>query len=424
MSLPDLLSYKFSRAKPQDQEIFEHLYFDLSLKIYGMGEHFSWRPGYSWKNYYSRKLALLLQKFKPAQASPQGGVVFSNAYHNFNTELEKLGHTLFHPPWHDPLIARYAPGSLTIAARCHELRKEIAQKSVTELLAEDFFAKVRAFRPELKEYYAQMKTAAVIFPTDVCFFESMTISILKELKIPSMVFTHGLPAGYTEAENKSTDYLIVWGEEIKKNYVAQGVSADKVFVAGHPAYPQLPRHSLKSDLSRVLVLGQSVNSAFVKKVRLPDTSNLILYTEMVKEVLKSKGVKSAVLRPHPSMNKAFYRQLIDSNFYQLDENPSLGQSLAQSSLVIGPVSTSLIDAYMSGVNYFVFMPEVEGMDLVNYPLSPTFDRAHAADFLTAHNSTELAALIEKNPQQSFEKMQTLIRPQLDLSFMNKLLRRN
>ena len=320
MRIPDYLKYKYDQSSKEDQQIFDHLYFDLSYKIYGRGDHFAWHGKFSWKNYASRKLVLSYKNIKKKKVNSinSGPLILSNAYHNFNLELEKLGYQVFHPPWYDPLHANYSPASLNIAQECYEMRNKISQKTVNEILQPEFFNEVREFKKKLKDYFSQLNFSAAFFPNDICFFESIAVSILKELKIASLIIIHGLPAGYSEEENRSVDYLLVWGDEIKKNYVEHGFKAENIFVSGHPNYLQLYKGDLRSDLSQVLVLGQSFNACFVKEVNLGDCGNLILYTEMIKNALRSLGVKKARLRPHPSMSKKFYHEFIDLNFFEID----------------------------------------------------------------------------------------------------------
>ena len=87
-------------------------------------------------------------------------------------------------------------------------------------------------------------------------------------------------------------------------------------------------------------------------------NRLNVYIYEIGKVLKELGGK-AKLRMHPSENPDWYAKFIDTKFFVIDQD-KLSASLANSTLVIGPVSTLFIDAINFGVSYIVYEPVKNG----------------------------------------------------------------
>ena len=101
---------------------------------------------------------------------------------------------------------------------------------------------------------------------------------------------------------------------------------------------------------------------------------MIAYLYQVQSALKARGVLRARLRPHPSDNPAWFTKFIDNEFYTLDTRP-LANTLADSSLVVGPVSTVFLEAIQAGINYLVYEPGSLEVDTVGLERIPPFDRS-------------------------------------------------
>lgn len=193
------------------------------------------------------------------------------------------------------------------------------------------------------------------------------------MKLPTFNFIHGLPGIYNSIDYNRTDYLVVWGESIKNNFVKVGFDPDKIIVNGHPKYNILKlNHSLRFNLENILIITKSPNgSQFSESVILGDRSNLIFYLLSIKKVLEKLGVKSVRLRPHPGENIDWYYKYIDKNFFTRDYQ-NLGTSLKYSTLVIGGTSTTFLEALIEGINYVVYEPSFENNKLIDgfFPVAP------------------------------------------------------
>jgi len=254
-------------------------------------------------------------------------------------------------------------------------------------------------------------------------YEKMSVAIFKELGKKSFVFLHGLPGRYNNIDDNRADYLVVWGKKIKDLYVATGVDPDKIYISGHPGYGtyDFEKIKIRSGLDNILVLSKSMNGGqHSDGVRLSDRGNLILYLLKIEAVLKSIGVKSVRFRPHPSENIRWYYQYIDKNFFKTDNSASISQSLRSSSMVIGPTSSVFIDSLMNGVNYMVFEPSIEKIDITNYPLVPPFDKSDPR-VVVSFTEDELKTSLLNRDIVEISVLSDYVQDNFDISFIGELI---
>lgn len=228
------------------------------------------------------------------------------------------------------------------------------------------------------------------------------IDILKGINRPSFEFIHGLPGIYTPEITNRTDYICVYGDKIKQNYIKAGVDESKILVTGtskYSDYNSKQSHDLKNCLDDVLVFTTGACN-WVKhvwrseQIVVDDVGFILLYLYQVENVLKSLGVRKARLRPHPMNNKKWLECYIDNNFYIMD-NESLGNSLSHATLSIGPTSTSLIDSLTCGVNYVVFEPSENGVKINGGKGVPPFDGTDNS-IVIANNESDLLYVLKNN----------------------------
>jgi hypothetical protein len=257
--------------------------------------------------------------------------------------------------------------------------------------------------------------------TDQYFESKYLIEIFKILKKPSFIFSHGLPAIYSlEVDNRS-DYLMVWGERMKQNYVNIGFDSNKIFVVGNARYIKIKKtQKLRNTLDNVLIIPCSSLLWHQNEWNTPtliDRSMIILYLYEVQHVLEGLGVKHARYRPHPSINSKWVNGFIDNNFYQTDKD-SLNVSLGKSSLVIGAASTVFLEALMFGVNYIVYEPSENGVNMMRGRLIPPFDGSEGVEI--ARSKSKLKYLIKNNYQVNIDVLDGYMKP-LDLSILTSII---
>ena len=397
-----LLDY-LQNNQPEINNEIQLLKYELDHRIYCYGDHFQYpkekrliwsnllfvKLKYFLKNIYL--LSLLIGKSKDLDNK----TIVSNAYFSLNDRLADLDLNILRPI-HNPVINKKTIGNFKIFREFIWIDKKMRRADFKELLSHSFLKKLNLFIENLAQYYKSMNVSALIVPNDISFFEQLNIKAFKKIGKPSFIFLHGLPGRYNIYDDNQTDYLVVWSEKIKQHYVKIGFKSDKILVSGHPYYESLPVSFLRNNLDNILIISKSFNgSQYRDRVRLTDRGSLIVYLSQVQKILESQGVKQVRLRVHPSENIMWYFKFIDQDFF-IEDKESLRNSLEKSTLVIGPTSTVFLESIYYGVNYLVYEPTVNGLDLSGYPLVPPFDKSDSKA-LVANNEAELEKfIIEKN----------------------------
>lgn len=318
---------------------------------------------------------------------------------SLNKDLKSnLGFNLYSPVW-NAVDKNNVFGDLKSVLWYERTKDLIRNKDFNVFLDEKLHLYFEKFQIHLLNHYKEQNFRALFLYTDQYFYSKYSIEIFKKLGKPSFVFSHGLPGIYSlEVDNRS-DYLLVWSQKIKQNYIDIGFDSSKVKVIGNPNYSIIPkRQKLKSTLENILVI--PVSSANwhqheYDNVVLTDKSMVVLYLYQVQSVLKKMGVKKARFRVHPSIRKEWVYAFLDHSFYILDTE-SLAKSLSISTLVIGSTSTVLLDSLIRGVNYIVFEPiDKNQITLTGYKTVPPFDGSDEK-LMVANDEVELEKLLRFN----------------------------
>ncbi|MCZ2475106.1 hypothetical protein G9H61_06595 [Aquirufa ecclesiirivi] len=355
------------------------LKYELDQRCYYYGDHYlnSLEKKHSFKAELEKnaleKLIDAFVLFKSFSKTSQSAKILSTAYHNIPEKFKNEQFSFSRPPWN----YNKQPSNVfdfALYQKAKHLTKQIGSRSFEELFSEEFSHLMDGFSKQLEGYLVKNHFVANFLPADVGFFEKLSIQVGKQLGIPSFLFIHGLPAAYNSIENNRTDYLVVWGEAIKRNFVENGIASSKIIVAGHPAYSRPLHAKLRNEWNDILVVTKSIpGSQLSHHYAIKDRSNLIYYLGVLQQTLESIGVKSVRLRPHPSENIEWYKKWIDNRFYRMDVGP-LSTALDRSSLVIGPTSTLFVESLVKGVNYVVYEPYFfNGTGLDGNILVPPFD---------------------------------------------------
>ncbi len=364
--------------KEVNHDLYDCLKYELDQHIYYYGDHFKYPKEKLFINSKSvlkdLKTELLILKclIKRKRTSHKAKSIVSNAYFNVNSELTKLGYNVFPPVWKLSSDGMILTDRSTFL-KCKIISDIFQSDRFAFFLSKDFESIVTDFYSELCLNFKRNDIKGLIVPNDVAFFENISIKACKELDIPSFIFLHGLPGRYNLIDENRSDYLIVWGESIKENYVKTGFDPSKILVSGHPLYSKLPSRILRFSTDHILVLTKSMNGGqHSDGIILSDRGNTILYLIKIQRSLQQIGVKRIRYRLHPSENYLWYKRFLDPEFFILD-TLSLEQSLRMSTMVIGPTSTVMLESIYHGVNYLIFEPNNRGIDMLNYPLVPPFD---------------------------------------------------
>ena len=413
-----------------DKDIFDSLKYALDSKIYYYGDHFRYPNEIKNERYFLKSRLYSCQKdfkfllknifSKPEPIKNNGKKILFHSYFNvseFYDNLSSMKFDVYHPFW----INNKNLFELDSYKKYLDLRNGFENKNFHYLISKNFVDRIIEFKSTLTKKYKDFGFDGLIVPFDLPFFENISIQVFKELKKPSFVFLHGLPGVYNNIDNNRADYLIVWSEKIKDNFVKAGIDSNKIFVSGNAKYKlENFRKNLRFSLNNILIITKSMNGAqHGDEQILTDRGNLILYLYQIQNVLQKLGVKQVRFRPHPSENGNWYLQYLDKNFYKLDTE-NLKDSLNKSSLVIGPTSTVLLDSVTSGVNYVLYEPNADNVDLINYKLVPPFDGTDERVPL-ARTEEELKFLISDKKFVDIKFIEDYVKPDFNINFLKDLI---
>jgi hypothetical protein len=307
--------------------------------------------------------------------------IMSNAY----VSVSLPGVNVVRPPWAISFSTNIS-NSLAIFFVIENIQKELDKRRIKTLMSQEFKLVLLEFEKEMSKLFSEYKITALIVPNDMAFLENLSIKIAKKNNIPSFVYLHGLPARYNYIDDNRAEYLVVWGNGLKREYINGGVSRDKILTLKHPVYSNFDNVVLESTLDNVLVLTKAISGVPCNstEIVLPKRSVLLLYLELVKFNLQKLGVTKAQLRLHPSERKDFYEDGLPDDFFVINES-SKEEVLLKTSLVIGPTSTMILDTIKAGTNYILFDPVFDGLTLEGMPLVVPFT---GESFIKLSNSFE------------------------------------
>jgi hypothetical protein len=302
------------------------------------------------------------------------------------------------------------------------LNKAISD-GLTSVLSSNFSKAYNLFEKDVSLFIDKIDSPALFLPSDSTFAEKTLIKAYKNVNKPSFIFLHGgLPASYKPYRFNSTDYLLVWGENLKENYVMAGFDEKKIIVTGHPYYKNLlPNTNFRFDLKNILIISKSILGSQKNdgKIRLQDKTNSLLYLYELRDLLLSLGVNSVRLRLHPSENIVWYQKNIDTEFFIIDQK-NLKSTLEEASLVIGPRSTLFVEALYYGVNYVLYDPLIDGLDMNNLefktPLNKDDSRVPCAT-----NINELKYILKNKIKVDSSVLGEYIKTPFDLKEVYKVI---
>ncbi|MEX6688446.1 hypothetical protein QTN47_13110 [Danxiaibacter flavus] len=358
--------------------------------------------------------------FKNVNFDKLGGAnVLSLVYFkNFSEELKSEGYNAYSPIWTP--VGKNVIGNLDLTKHVWRLNKQFKTANFNKLLSESFSKAIQNFEEDTFAFIKEKKLKSLFLFTNQLFYSKIAINVFKRLGRPSFVLSHGMPGVYLPEDESRTDYLLVWGDKIRENYIEAGVDAKKIYVSGHPSYTNYKRSlQCKFAFDDILVVCKSASlHQHTYSPVLTDRGNLILYLLQIKNVLVSLGVKKVRVRPHPTMNALWFESLLGSDFFVLDIDP-LPDSLKRSSLVIGPGSTLLLEAQLFGTNYLVYEPNLDKLDLAGGPIARPFDGSDK-NIPVARNETDLRHMLQQKERNNPAFLEDYLSP-LNLSFVKSLI---
>jgi hypothetical protein len=397
--------------------------YEIDKNIYYYGNHF--KNNYEIRDTLRQFLSPLIKLFLVVpgiahKSDRNTSTIISTAGSSFNQELRKKGYRVQFPDFSKNHIPYYF-GNLNSLWKYENLKRTFRRGRLTDILSNDFIKRVIVYKNVLKRLIIKQNVAALFVANDMAFLEKLLIQIFKELGKPSIVFLHGWPSRYNSIDDNRADYLAVWGEKIKANYVNAGVDGTKIIVTGHPDYSAITCNSLRNTHDDILIITNTITQTPENSDRLilQDRGMLIYYLLSIQQVLKTMGIKSVRYRPHPSENAQWYERNIDTSFFKLDWD-NLTHSLRRSTLIIGPISTVILDSVKAGVNYVVYEPLRNNLTVKNFELCPPFDKSE--DCLTvANNENDLYNVLKEKRQLNLSMLLGYAGTRWDITKIMKII---
>ena len=286
-----------------------------------------------------------------------------------------------------------------------KLDKIIRSNDFNEIISNDFNF-IKEFKIEYLKIIEKYDFTSLFVLTDQQFLSRVTIDVFKELNKKSFIFSHGLPAVYSKDIDNRSDYLMVWGEAIKQNFIEAGFEKEKIIVLGNPKYKNiLQKKVINWNAKNIVVFPESSilwHQHTYDEPTLIDRSRMILYLYEVQQVLLRFGVENVRCRLHPSINPKWISKFIDNKFYTLDYS-SLENTIDNASLIIGATSTTFLECIQKGVNYIVY----EKKDTTS--LVPPFNGSDSR-VPFANNTDELEELIRNKEIVDFSVLNDYMEP--------------
>lgn len=422
-----------------DPSLLELLKYDIDRHIFHYGAHFS-HP-YETENsaqdhslVFSETVTKLTSYLRELERQPHwphdfiGGyqtdkLIFSSAYVSndpslWSESLRRAGLCTAPPPW---MNATSRSDSETILRGCLSLIPGLFRLGLNHLLSDEMLELLRIGRSLLDRLYSHTAVAGLLLPYTFPFFESSSLRHLRELQKPTVLCLHGIPGSYRwRSGNFPVDYIAVWGPAIRDNYIAEGFPADRIILTGHPT-SEVARSSRQPrfDTEKVVVLTRPITGAPARNLPLVQNRSTTLdYINRVQIALEKVGVRSAVLRPHPSESPQWYYRHITS-FYQIDTGP-ISQLLQSATLFIGGPSTILLDALMHGINYLTFEPRDLTAGTYFQDVAPPFNGSNPC-FPCAFTDEELLALLRNRSICNKEGLEPYVGKSFNLESLVQVL---
>lgn len=394
---------------PEKVEILNWLKDELDERIYYYGPNFKYPHDIKQQLRSKFDLSNVFRFIKYAYFKVSinyKGAIISNAYFNVGNKISEMGYKVLSPPWVTGGLSQN--GLKTICL--------FGQSDFNYFLSDEFEKKIKALRDELREFLINNKTPFVLLSNDVAPIHRLIIDICREIGTPTGVFLHGLPACYNAVDGSRADYLFVWGEKIKDNFVRYGAKTN-IVVTGHPSFScYKSEHNASRD---IIVLSQAISGSQSQSDRyqIEDRGLSVQYIYSVEKVLKKMGYTKAVLRVHPSENPMWYEEIMDKSFYMIDKRP-LKETLCYANFIVGPISTVILDAVYSEIPYYSFIIDPKTNPNA-YEIVPPFNNI---SFPASFSEDILEDNIRKNNYVKKEHFDGYINSEFDISKIVSLVK--
>ena len=352
--------------------------------------------------------------------------ILSNAASLWNNKIRDKGYYIERPPWNFRRDFQI-DCTLELYLLTKKITRNFQNSDFNYLTSKDFFLLIDNYFILMRDFCKSNSYDALILRQYNGFFEKVVTKIFRELDKPVIFWHHGgIPANYDVGHQKRADYFVIMGQRQVDDYIKMGYNPSKFLVGGHPIYNKSPDF-FKFELDSILIITKSVEGySPLETSNLDHRGDSLTYLQSVKKVLQKMGVKKVYLRAHPGENYNWYKKFIDTDFYVKDEF-ELTDSLRRATLVVGPISTTIIDSMYHGVNYVVYEPVINdvnsakhGLTILGHPVTPPLDGKDSR-FPVAHSEEELEKILRNKKKIDLEIYNEFCKTPRDIDFLKKII---
>jgi hypothetical protein len=236
-------------------------------------------------------------------------------------------------------------------------------KIIEDVVLRDIEATAR-FAEACRREFRRRPIVSVVVPNDRARVARVLLETAREEGVETVYFEHGLtkyrPLIVPPGGKWTIDRLIVWGERDRRALAGAGAAGVDVSVFTPPFLarylPRRPRHT--GEPRKVLVLEHCYTKDHVNGVAHAGEEFLIRLTEG----LRALGVREIRFKVHPGMTiRSYFVRLVrerglDVSVYKDEDLRSL---ILWSDLVIGPISTAVLEVLLLGRDYYCV--DLEGL---------------------------------------------------------------
>lgn len=392
----------------------------IHSKVYCYGANISLNPESRFLYYkallsdLARELLVIVKILAYRKETSSKSMILSTAYFSINDEFEKIGFNARYAPWRISGSKYFLP-DLSYTLSYYSFKRKLDKLSFYELISGKGEDLSKRFVDNTVKCLKRNGINAVVTSSTISYLDRTLLVAAEELNIKRFTFLHGLPGRYAEDWNL-TDYLVVWSDKIKENFCKiSDFPASQILVSGHPFYKNFSDKKLTFDISKILVITYETST-----IEPHDRGAFIFYLFSIQKVLTSNGVTKVKFRPHPGRSVEWYMRHVDTNFFSPDMR-SLKEAIVESSMLIGPPSTLMLESIYYGKNYLVYNPiDNKGKELNGHKPVPPFD---GEDILlpVATNEEQFQSLLDKKVVDSIGVLSEYIKTPFNISFMKGMI---
>lgn len=344
-----------------------------------------------------------------------GKNILSSAYFGVNKYLRDLGYNTFDGPWRVNGSEHFIE-DLNYISSYYSFQRKLSNLSFQDLISEGGEKLIKEIVEKTCGMFKSNKIDAFIANSTHTYSNRIPLKAAQMVGLPTFVFLHGIPFPFYYEEPERSDYMIVWSEKIKENFVKMtNFPANRIYVSGHPLYTKLEHDTFRFSFDNVLIICPSCEAE-----RNQDRGNMVWFLYQLESVLKKMGAKHARFRPHPHEDPNWYLKFVNKDFFKIDVRP-ISQALMDSTLVVGTISTVVLEALYYGVNYVLYDPlDDKGINIYGHKPVPPFDGTDPY-LPVARTMDDLERLMRERIQVDKRLFDEYIQTPFDISFIKNMI---